>query len=111
MKKSDLKTGMRATTRRGGEYLVLLGAVTQQGVGDILLSESGFNWLSNYTDKLTLGGYLDIMKIEQPLYFADMKKKDCEYITIWERQSPKEMTLEDIEAELGYPVKIIGEQL
>ena len=27
---------------------------------------------------------------------------------IWERKEPKEMTLEDIERELGYPVKIVS---
>lgn len=114
MKKSNLKTGMRVTTRRGNKYAVLLQAITDDGkITDILASPTGWLQLDNYSDDLALTDSntsskgFEIVKVEVAKYGGSILKKEGRFETIWERQEPKELTLDEIEKELGYPVKIV----
>ena len=112
MKKSDLKTGTILEFVGGELGMVLLGTKN----GDIV---SGSTWfpLEDYSDKemfINIDHYASVKAVYQPRYNKDYLKKGVsigrDFITVWKRTEPKEMTLADIEAELGYPVKIIGGQ-
>lgn len=118
MKKSDLRTGYRVTLRNGERYIVLLNCKHRFDYAEnILLNAKQYEWrtLGYFNDDLTHIDYSseDIVKIEEPSHiYAILKENssDYPYETIWTRQKPKEMTLADIEAILGYSVKIIGEE-
>ena len=49
MKKSELESGMWVKTREGKEYLVI-----KNSKWEALVNESGFNWLSDYNDDLSM---------------------------------------------------------
>ena len=111
MKKSDLRTGYRVTTRSGKKYTVLIDAVNVHGTESIFASKGGFNYFSHYDDDLRCRSEnknYDIVKVEVPCGpGTTLKDNDNGFITLWVRPEPKEMTLAEIEAALGYPVKII----
>lgn len=98
--KADLKDGMVCEQRDGELMLWLNGAL--RGIndwdttGESLKNEFGID--EN-----------DIVKIYVTNGFTlkDMLKRR-NLTLIWERKEPKEMTLADIERELGYPVKIVS---
>ena len=110
MKKSDLKTGMILKFSNGELGMVLLGTAD----GDIISGETWFP-LENHTDE-ELFGHSDIyglvVTVYQPKaprdYLSGGIELNNEYRVLWER--PKEMTIKQIEEELGYPVKIVGMQ-
>lgn len=117
MKKSDLKTGMWVQLRYGAMAMVLLGTKD----GDIL---SGETWcpLKAYnedlirTDEVIEQNSCDIVRVHQPLDNASYCGRGLKDIfnvmhsdLIWERKETKEMTVAEIEKELGYSVKIIKE--
>lgn len=101
MTRADLKDGM-VCERRDGELMMwfngmLCGMKSYcSGIGEDLKNIIG------YSD-------LDIIRVYRTngLTLTDMLVKR-RLTLIWERKEPKEMTLEDIERELGYPVKIVS---
>jgi len=111
VKKSDLKTGMRVTIRDGSQFIVLLGVPvkTQNQFVDILYNESSLLNLRDYDDNLFDRDYrkYDIIKVEIPHTIFDISYSNPNYDVIWERPL-KELTLHDIEKELGCSVRIIG---
>ena len=101
MTRADLKDGM-VCERRDGELMMwfngmLCGMKSYcSGIREDLKNIIG------YSD-------LDIIRVYRTngLTLTDMLVK--RHLTlIWERKEPKEMTLADIERELGYPVKIVS---
>ena len=114
MKKADLRTGMRVTTRDGHIYIVILNCNHGWwGIeADVLVNPYGKqSWerLNLYNEDLTCREGVfscDIVKVERPDNISALFNINHCYTTIWERPEPKEMTLKEIEALLGYPIKI-----
>lgn len=55
--------------------------------------------------KISTSGYFELLPVrdcENQQIFFTMTKEDC--------LSPKELTIKQIEKELGYPIKIVGEK-
>lgn len=101
MTKDDLKDGMVCEQRNGELMLWLNGALRGMerwcsGTGDDLKSTRG-----NEDN--------DIVKIYKTdgRVLKDMFSPRL-LTLIWERKEPKEMTMEEIESALGYPVKIVS---
>lgn len=109
--KSDLKTGMILEFKRGEKATVLLGTEN----GDIFAGET-WGPINGLTDDL-----MDIeneergkvAKVYQPVancYYINTKYiggDTRDYKLLWEREETKEMTIEEIQKELGYKIKII----
>lgn len=101
MTKAELKDGMICELRNGSLYIWLNGMPRSfyghlTGIGMDLKNEDGYKEFDIINVYKTDGKNLN-------------KMLDRENLTlIWERKEPKEMTLEDIERELGYPVKIVS---
>lgn len=106
--KADLKDGMVVEYRNGKRRMVL---------GDIF-TKDGFVNISEYDDNLIhndIFGWnpdLDIVKVYKssarvlPEWF-----KDCYLTLVWERgEEHKEMTVAEIEKELGYKIKVVGDK-
>ena len=114
MTKKDLRTGHIVTLRNGIKYMVMRQAQTDTSNHDILAKEAGFMFLHNFTESLESknGKVLDIVKVECAIGFVDLLVPigSVEYETIWEREEPKQMTVAEIEAILGYKVEIISDQ-
>lgn len=118
MKLSDLKTGMRVVTRNGSEFIVLENVKTPNGkTQDMYVKkDNGFMTESSYNEDLTekRDKAWDIIKVyvqnngmylDAAVISAETKDMDL----IWERKDKKEMTISEIEKELGYSIKIIKE--
>ena len=105
MTKKDLESGMVVEIRDGRRYLVIKKA-------------DGINFMNldgtNHFDETGIG---DDMKAPDVFEHCDIMKvfaggttlNNCRKTTdlIWERKEPKEMTVAEIEAALGYPVKVV----
>lgn len=116
MQLSDLKSGNIVETREEEKYIVLLNTES----GDILVNlKSGcYLELCNYTSDL-ISKYnrkeYDIMKVCAKDYVGDnlrshgLTEKTADYEWTWERDEKKEMTVSEIEKELGYSIKIVKE--
>lgn len=110
MKKSELKTGMRAINRKGEVLFVSLNSTG----GDMLIDMNDSSWttLAKYdedllrTDELS---ELDIVKIKTPCYNCEMLNPDAKTFVVYRRVVAKKMTLEELEAILGYGVEIVEE--
>ena len=110
--KSDLRTGMKVTTREGIEYIVLLNVKHEcSDDKDIIVGVTDIdNWLrlDSYNDNLTFKDRmmreLDIIDVKVPFHLANLiaDTKSLE----WSFQR-KEMTQAEIEKILGYKIKII----
>ena len=107
--KDLLKPGSVVEIRTGEKYLYL---------NDVFLSENGGMCLNalgleEYTDDLLDNDGNGICKYDiQKIYRTSGRKmRDLftdKYLTlVWKREEPKEMTLEEVEKELGYPIKIV----
>ena len=111
MKKSDLKKGMRVRLKNGRILIVIRDYETARYEHqDILFADDyGFMPGDDYGEDLLYRdddySVSEVYANPGDSHFLDVKRKG-EFL--WERPEPKEMTLADIEAELGYPVKIIG---
>ncbi len=84
-KKVNLKTGMKVFLRNGREYTVLLRAVAECGMQDIIQSNESWDSLSNYTNDLIYLSEcrsLDIVKVVILDNFIPISQKK---ITLWER--------------------------
>jgi len=97
--KSDLKERYIVKTRNGNEYIVNNKDIADRIInGKIACGCIGLNY---YTDNLieNLGNKeLDIVEVYKP-----------KYETIWTRQEDtvKEMTVAEIEKQLGYSIKVV----
>ena len=100
MLKDELQNRMVVELRNGEQYLL---------VDNYLLCKDGFMTLSTYTDTLldSAGDKdWDIVKIFAPVSSLSMKVGKY---PIWERKEDKtEITIEEIEKELGYKIKIVN---
>lgn len=106
--KADLKTGMVVETRDENRYFVL------EQEGRIKVIDVVGSCLGEIYDDFTADKKEDdIMVIYQAPDFDDVNEMVDLYMkngyVLWERQEPREMTLEEIEKELGYKIKIVGE--
>ena len=113
MTKSDLRTGMIATTRRRGQYVVILGLYD---FTDLMINrETGcYIRLDYINEDLTckFGEEFDITKVEahSMAYRCWPKYNDKPDKLLWKRQTPKKMTVAEIEEILGYKIEIIAEK-
>lgn len=98
--KADLKDGMVCEQRDGELMLWLNGAL--RGIND--WDNTGENLKNEFGIDEN-----DIVKIyvTNGCTLKDMLKRR-NLTLIWERKEPKQMTLADIERELGYPIKIVS---
>lgn len=121
MKKSDLKTGMVVETRNGEKYLVMYSPDFGKRV--FISFDGGFLDLKDYLEDLTFrqpkyirkfnSHDFDIVKIYtlgETLFDILYDKNRLQYKTIWQREEIKEMTIDEIEKELGYRIKIVGDE-
>lgn len=101
MTRDDLKDGMVCEQRNGNRHIWLNGMLRRictccSGTGMDLKDKDGEE-------------RFDIIRVYTTVGTTLSKMLDYDNLTlIWERKEPKEMTLEDIERELGYPVKIVS---
>lgn len=120
MKNEELKTGMILITEKD-EYVMVLKDTDN---GDIV---SGDTWQPIYKNR-DIVEELKVKKIYQPSNNEAYLSKNSDFIKrnirkiynanssifshyklIWERGKKKEMTISEIEKELGYSIKIIKE--
>lgn len=110
--KSDLKTGMILEFNNGCTATVLFGTKN----GDIY---AGSTWggLEGVNEDLTLEDSFegDVVRVYQPIGNIHFLKTNYlnynkNYKLLWQREEAKEMTIEEIEKELGYKIKIIKKQ-
>ena len=114
-KKSDLRTGMKVTLRNGKEYIVLLNCKHQFSNDENIIVRYGRNRSFYDPEWLMLTSYdEDLHMINRELLQHDIVLiEECKHLgylfsdTKPEYNKPtKEMTLEEIEAELGYKIKL-----
>ena len=108
--KADLKTGMVVEIRGGGRYLV---------IGNRMVNEDDHLLLGDYREDLTDGDDMtdfDIVKVYEInsdyLYDIEDVLLHSSLNLIWERKEEvvKEMSVEEIEKELGYKVKVVNKE-
>lgn len=112
---SDLKTG-HIVTLRDGTKLVMYKDVALNASSDrsFLVSDSD-EWREfdgKYHEDLMhiTCDQFDIMKVERPAYIVDLGTTNAKYTeVVYERIKPKEMTLAEIEKELGYKIRLVEE--
>lgn len=120
MEKSDLQTGMRLIDKIGREWIVLKNVKNPYGsIEDMYVLKDG-GWMpeSSYNDDLTEksnNNEYNIIKvyaqnrgkfINGNIFNTNIEDMDL----IWEREDKKEMTIAEIEKELGYSIKIVKEK-
>ena len=97
-KKSDLLDGDIVTQRNGNKKIYCINRDGFVGIND-----NSYLHYRNYTENLLDKDgdeIYDIMKVERP----------AKYETVFIRDTKvKEMTIAEIEKELGYPIKVIKE--
>ena len=116
MTKKDLKSGMTVVTRNGNKYLVLTNCISFTLQDFCLVGPTGFLESCGYTDDLLnkdSDNYdeWDIMEVYNDKILATTYSMPTFSDPIWKRIEPiecKEMTIDDIEKALGYPIKIIN---
>lgn len=113
MKKSDLIAGKHVVeTSDGAKYLIF-----DSKEGKFMFGiHYGLIDLERYHEDLTRNSAdkkYDITKVYElkcPASQYSIKERCEEYLTlVWERTEPKEMTMAELEEELGYKVKIVKE--
>lgn len=103
MTKKDLRDGMIVETHGFGSYVVMDGCKVARNI-------DGFIKLDDQNDDLT---YVDDAFTIDKVYANNTGLYSLENMfkhpgtVLWERTTVKEMTLEEIEKELGYKVKLI----
>lgn len=126
MTKSELRTGMVVTFRDGRKCMVYRDCDYDSSYGNgkiksmtTLVTAEG-TWSSldsgNYQDNLKIYDNRkddrDIMKVEV-VHHPRMMWQEYDpnnFTTIWERNEPKQMTVAEIEAILGYKIEIVSEK-
>lgn len=102
--KADLKDGMVVEIRNGEKYFLCAGT---------LMSENLYTIVKRFRNDLTHESYrdIDIMKVYKTsgCLFSNVFA-NSNLTLIWERKEEpyKEMTVEEIEKQLGHKVKIVG---
>lgn len=97
-KKSDLLDGDIVTQRNGNKKIYCINRDGFVGIND-----NSYLHYRNYTENLLDKDgdeIYDIMKVERPAKYETVFIRDTEV---------KEMTIAEIEKELGYPIKVIKE--
>lgn len=114
MTKSDLIAGKHVVETRDEEKYLIFDSKKGKFMFGV---RGGFMDLKDYDESLKLIDnyeYFDITKVYElkcPASQCSIKERCEEYLNlIWERTEPKEMTMEELEKELGYPVKIVKEK-
>lgn len=113
MKKADLKTGMRVTTKGGCKYIVFLNCrQNYNNAEDFIVNSKNSLWnkLSYYNEDLSSAyAHDNIVKVEIPNHPYQIFQIDSEEFTvIWTREEPsKAMTIEEIQQALGYKIKVV----
>ena len=105
MTKKDLRDGMIVETHAGNRYLVMNGCrVARRVEGYIKLTDQEDNLTYRFDDEFTIDKvYENGSDVYSLKYMFEHPGK-----LLWERSTTKEMTLEEIEKELGYKVKVVG---
>lgn len=105
MTKKDLENGMVVETRDGDRYLV----IEKSGVINFMNLDGTNHFVEKrMEDDMTFQGLCDCCDIMR-IYRGGVTLNDCKTTKdlLWERKEPKEMTVAEIEAALGYPVKVV----
>lgn len=111
MKKSDLKTGMFVKFRNCTTGIVNLNVAG----GELVTVDRGTVSLDSFKEDLTH----NFMQIYDIIKIYDCPKESVlkyggrlpfAYELIWQRKEIKEMTVKEIEKELGYKIKIVGDE-
>lgn len=114
--KSMLKTGMIVVLRNGDEYIVLKDFYD---LDDVIACKNGWSFMSDYDNDICMKNklsHLDIVEIKKPISggasirFWLANGDDSLFKTIWKREEPKEMTVSEIEKELGYKIKVVADK-
>ena len=117
MKMSDLKTGWKVDTRNGNTYIISRDCETvYYGHQDVVLINadgSGFVCGSHYNNGLEnrIHHHFDIVRVYEMPVEGDVFSGAEKGRLVWERkknENVREMTVSEIEKELGYQVKIVG---
>ena len=105
MTKKDLESGMVVEIRDGRRYLVIEKA---DGINFMNLDGKSRLDDDDMEDDMTFQGLCDCCDIMR-IYRGGVTLNDCKTTKdlLWERKEPKEMTVAEIEAALGYPVKVV----
>lgn len=120
MKKSDLRSGDLVKTEEGNIYMVLLNTKAANNHSEnILLNLITGNYieLNLYSEDLTNNFDEDchIKEICSENYVGNNFRKNNllkhigSFYSTWKREDKKEVTISEIEKELGYPIKIVKE--
>lgn len=105
--KDDLEDGMVIEYADGRRRLV---------AGELLLGNEGYSKLEAYSNNLEYIFFpyyfsFESLRIDKvySAYLTELPKyfDDRNLTLIWEREDPKEMTIEDIEKIIGYKIEII----
>ena len=107
MKKADLKTGMLAKARNGYFYLIIV-----MDDEPLFANVEGSSYVGGYRDDLTNENCSDFDVIEvygrNGKALRDLTSTDTNIRKLlWEREESKEMTVEQIQKELGYKIKVV----
>lgn len=116
--KKDLKVGYVVKTRARGLYMVAVNANEE-----LVMANTSQGWmpLHGYNDDLTDSGRTSLFvgtanENYDIVEVYGYSRNNCTTVSVstenrtllWKREEPKEMTLEEIEKALGYPVKIVN---
>lgn len=114
MTKKDLRTGHIVTLRNGGQFMVFKNYHSQynEPVDCIVSFHGTWTELKNYEEDLKNHCFhdLDIVKVSLISHPHNTFCDNRQLTTIWDREEPKQMTVAEIEAILGYKVEIISDQ-
>jgi len=105
MKKSDLVNGMVVEMRDGDKYMVL-----KTRNFEAIVNEDDYSNLRDCNEDLTdsTDRDFDIVAIYEPQSADEAEMDEWDYLApIWERSEHKELTVAEIEKQLGYKVKIV----
>lgn len=112
MNKSDLKVGYLVRYRNGSLRMVM----PVEECDFVFVGEDG-SWMGceDYDEQLTCNNFeeLDVVEIYGFSKHANnpLKTETSDRKLLWERQDDKkEMTIQEIEKELGYSIKIVKEK-
>jgi hypothetical protein len=104
MKKSDLKTGMRVTFKRGEDYLVYLNT----NFGNVFVGNIKHNDMGSYNEDLTCEyDDLSIVMVEEPCYDYNLRTSEQSFKIIWRRSPVKEYTMQEAIEKMGHDFKIV----
>lgn len=97
---------------RSGEKFIYINGIFMHSDGWMFLGDGGLNDFSDDLVFLSGDKDFDIMRVfeSKSTTLYNFFNHNC-LTLVWERKETKEMTLEEIEKALGYPVKIVkGEE-